>query len=279
MEQQGGANPENRGPEKRPPEMAERGWWDPAVTRLVDDYLPADPAIMLEIGCGLAPAAHALLPARPGLCYLGLDTDADRLAEASRRVAGKDWADRAAFRQGPAAPLPLPDSGIGVVLSAMALHHQPDPGAVLKEAARVLSPGGLVIAVEPDNTNNLFYFNGLLDDVTTAFRDLFREHRRLKAPADTALGPKVAALAEDQGFSIVEVIPYLLGTTRRMTAREFFEGARQIAGIVAQGLPGPGKEVVAATRAVAKAEADAGGPDAVGYACQAVPVFICIARK
>lgn len=100
---------------------------------------------ILEVGVGTG----ALLPelVACGRTVIGVDHSAAMLDEARRRVeaAGLDGVE---LRLGEMAHLPLPDRSVGCVVVNMVLHHAPDPQAVLREVARVLLPGGLLLIAD-----------------------------------------------------------------------------------------------------------------------------------
>lgn len=114
------------------------------------DYLPQlfaqipSGSDLAELGVGTG----SLLPALANRCQrlVGIDHSAAMLAEAGRRlsVAGLDCD----LRLGDLTHLPLADGELDVVLMNMVLHHVAHPGDVLKEAGRVLKPGGLMIIAD-----------------------------------------------------------------------------------------------------------------------------------
>jgi arsenite methyltransferase len=98
--------------------------------------------IVLDLGSG--GGIDVLLSARrvgpDGFAY-GLDmTDAMlELAERNRRQAG---ADNVKFLKGHIEEIPLPDASVDVIVSNCVINLSADKDAVLKEAFRVLKPGG-----------------------------------------------------------------------------------------------------------------------------------------
>jgi SAM-dependent methyltransferase len=112
---------------------------------LVDRRLGVVRGDVLSIGCGWHPGRH-LFPA-PAFRLMAVDADAERVAGVLE--AGR--ADEA--RVGYAGRLDdLADGSFDVVLYRLVLHHiafQGPLGPCFEEAARLLRPGGALIAIEP----------------------------------------------------------------------------------------------------------------------------------
>lgn len=102
---------------------------------------------VVEFGCGTGALARELLEnrLRPDATYLGLDVSSTMVKLARARVA--PWAKRARIEQTGGEPrIPLPDASCDRLLSAYVLDllSEEDICAVLRDAHRVLAPGGLL---------------------------------------------------------------------------------------------------------------------------------------
>ena len=84
--------------------------------------------------------AAQLLRAHPGLRVTVTDYDPGMAAVAAQSVAA--FGDRASVQEADAAALPFADGSFDLVLSCAMLHHVIHWESALKEAARVLRPGG-----------------------------------------------------------------------------------------------------------------------------------------
>jgi SAM-dependent methyltransferase len=111
---------------------------------LLDRRLPLAGGDVLSVGCGWHPGRH-LFP-RPAFRLTGVDLDPAMIA--SLRESGEldDGV------EGRAGELPYEPGSFDVVLYRLVLHHvvyQGPLGPVFAEAARLLRPGGALVAVEP----------------------------------------------------------------------------------------------------------------------------------
>jgi arsenite methyltransferase len=98
--------------------------------------------VVLDLGSGAG--ADVLISARrvaPGGRAFGLDMT-DEMLELARRNAAAAGVDNVEFLQGYLEDVPLPDSSVDVVISNCVINLVADKAAVLREAARVLRPGG-----------------------------------------------------------------------------------------------------------------------------------------
>ncbi|MGI8410986.1 MAG: class I SAM-dependent methyltransferase [Solirubrobacteraceae bacterium] len=99
---------------------------------------------VLSVGCGWHPGRH-LFPA-PQFRLVAVDSDSDRVAG----VLASGRADEAFVAR--AGRLGLPEGSFDVVLYRLVLHHlafQGPLGPCFAEAARLLRPGGSLLAIEP----------------------------------------------------------------------------------------------------------------------------------
>jgi demethylmenaquinone methyltransferase/2-methoxy-6-polyprenyl-1,4-benzoquinol methylase len=127
-----------------------------AVARLYDAAMP--PADAGALGRGLALAERPLerlLDVAGGTGRAAVAVDADRRVVVDRSAGMLARArERPGVKavRGDAERLPVRDASVDAVTVVDALHHVPDRGAALREAARVLAPGGVLVVREFDPT-------------------------------------------------------------------------------------------------------------------------------
>ncbi len=103
-----------------------------------------DPAAVVgDLGCGTGRTAEVLAPFVERV--VAVDESPQMLAAAHTRLDGLANVD---LRQGALEALPVADGELTAAVLVLVLHHLPDPGAVLAEAARALAPGGRLLVVD-----------------------------------------------------------------------------------------------------------------------------------
>ena len=146
---------------------------------LLEALVPLAGQRIVELGCGAAELARALLRRHPDASVTGLEVDERQHA---KNLAAPQ--EGLTFVAGGAQAIPLPDASFDLALMLKSLHHVPpgSMGEALAEARRVLRPGGHLYVSEP-------VYAGALNDVIR----LFNEERAVRAAAQAALDAALAA--------------------------------------------------------------------------------------
>ncbi|HEX9033246.1 MAG TPA: class I SAM-dependent methyltransferase [Streptosporangiaceae bacterium] len=105
---------------------------------------PIEGDVVADIGCG--PGTAARRAARLGARVVGIDPAPVMLRVA--RLLTRRSAHAVRYATGSAEALPLTDSSVSIAWSIASVHHWADLDAGLREARRVLEPGGRLVAIE-----------------------------------------------------------------------------------------------------------------------------------
>ena len=144
---------------------------------LLSDMVPLADQHIVELGCGAAQLARALLARHPGSRVTALEVDerqhAKNLAHPQQRLT---------FVAAGAQAIPAVDASFDLALMLKSLHHVPLPlmATALGEAARVLRPGGHLYVSEP-------VFDGPFNELVRLDNDEGRVRAAAQAAVDEAL--------------------------------------------------------------------------------------------
>ncbi|MEV8589158.1 class I SAM-dependent methyltransferase [Streptomyces sp. NPDC051180] len=139
-----------------------------AAADAVLSLVPPGARTLLDLACGTGLVTERLV--RPGLGVYGADAAHAMLRAAAERVPGRTV--RADARR-----LPLPDAAVDAVSAVWLLHLVPFAPEIVAEAARVLRPGGVLIAtVDKDAAH----------DVGSDIDAILRPYRSARRPSDGA---------------------------------------------------------------------------------------------
>jgi demethylmenaquinone methyltransferase / 2-methoxy-6-polyprenyl-1,4-benzoquinol methylase len=121
---------------------------DPRWRRFLVSRVDVGPAhSVLDVASGTAAVAIELTR-RTGCRVVGLDQSQEMLETGRQRVAAAGLADRIELVEGVADRLPFEDATFDALTFTYLLRYVPDPGATMRELARVVRAGGTIAMLE-----------------------------------------------------------------------------------------------------------------------------------
>lgn len=118
----------------------------PAYRYIVNDIATTEGA-WLDIGCGTGVLCVLAAAGNPGLDVIGIDTSPEMLKIAEQNKGSRL---NITLRKMSGADIIYPQGTFNVITAIQSAHHWTDTAAVLKEAHRVLVPGGKLYIYEAD---------------------------------------------------------------------------------------------------------------------------------
>jgi ubiquinone/menaquinone biosynthesis C-methylase UbiE len=152
---------------------------------------------LLEIGCGVGAVLGILGEAFPNVVLAGVDVEERQVEAARAHLAGLGLS--ADLRRADAVELPFADCSFDHVWMMWFLEHVADPGAVVREARRVLRAGGALTAIEVD------YNSVWASPTSDAFEALFAAvAHAMDASGRSDAGTRLAGWLTEAGFAVVD---------------------------------------------------------------------------
>jgi len=152
---------------------------------------------LLEVGCGVGAVLAVLGQEFPGVRLVGVDVEPKQLDFARRHLARAGI--EATLLEADAHALPFGDESVDQVWMMWFLEHIADPPEVLREARRVLVPGGALTAIEVD------YATVHAEPSTPAMDALFRTMvQGMAASGWSDAGTRLPGWLREVGFHLVD---------------------------------------------------------------------------
>jgi SAM-dependent methyltransferase len=115
--------------------------WEKAVLPRLYDWIGAVDGPVLDAGCGIGKLGTALSQRGVNGSIVGFDFQGTLLAEAGPGYEALVEAD--------VHHLPFKSGSFGAAIASNSLHHFPDANQAMRELARVLRPGGVLVTYDP----------------------------------------------------------------------------------------------------------------------------------
>ncbi|HVH99108.1 MAG TPA: methyltransferase domain-containing protein [Enhygromyxa sp.] len=185
-------------------------WWNRDFLELLARrWRLAERRELLDVGCGAAHWGLTVLGLMPADATLtGVDAEPSFLERAQARASKRGQAERCRFVSGRAEALPFPDASFDVVTCQTVLIHVADASVVIAELTRVLRPGGILIAAEPDNlAGNVALLGSSLNTsdedllAITALLSTCQRGKRALGEGDERIGHRLPQLLADAGLT------------------------------------------------------------------------------
>jgi ubiquinone/menaquinone biosynthesis C-methylase UbiE len=171
---------------------------------------------MLDIGTGPAHIPLLVVDRVTDCTVVAVDLAPAMLEIAARRLAGSPHQDRVELRLGDAKALDAGDASFDAVFSNTILHHLHDPRPFLREAARVLRPGGALLIRDLYRPDSDAAVDGLVVTYAASAGPLGRD--LLRASLRAAFTPaELRALADECGLAAADLV---IDTDRHMSLQK-----------------------------------------------------------
>jgi SAM-dependent methyltransferase len=117
----------------------------PDLAWLVEAAAPEPTDRAIDLGAG---AGHASLALAPHVALVVAIDPTPEMLTVGARLAAERGITNVTSTVATADALPFPDAAFDIAISRFSIHHWPDPGIAVREAARVLRAGGRMVLID-----------------------------------------------------------------------------------------------------------------------------------
>jgi demethylmenaquinone methyltransferase/2-methoxy-6-polyprenyl-1,4-benzoquinol methylase len=183
---------------------------------------------LLDVATGTCDLAVEAARRHPGIHVVGTDLVPEMMALGRAKIRRSGLSSRVRLVQGDALALPFEDGGFDAAAAAFGIRNMADRVAALREMARVVVPGGLVLVLEMARPRSPafrgfyeIYLNRILPRVARIFSPNPGAYRYLARSIMSFPDPDAfAGLMRQAGLERVEIHPLTFGITYLHTGRK-----------------------------------------------------------
>ena len=144
--------------------------------------------VVMDLGTGTALIPIELCQQHPDVRVLGIDLSVEMLDVARMNIDMASMLERIQLQHLDAKGLPSEDDQFVAVISNSIIHHIPEPAGVLREALRVLAPGGMIyfrdLMRPPDETTLQTFLDTYAEGESELAREMFANSLRAALTLD-----------------------------------------------------------------------------------------------
>lgn len=171
-----------------------------------------------ELGCGNGGNTLLLLEKAPQAQITAIDINPDQIKDAKHQI--KD--NRVSFKVGDICQLSDPDNEYDCAFICWVLEHLNNPQQAIKEAHRILKPGGKLLLTEVFNHSLYLY-----PEQSQATMEYYHHFNKLQSSFDgfPNVGARLGSLLNNAGFQSIEIIakPVIFDNRTPQTRNEMID--------------------------------------------------------
>lgn len=161
---------------------------------------------VLDVGCGFGGLVSSMNDRHTGMNLVGLNIDARQIERARKNVVARGD-NTVEFVEGDACKMPFDDASFDVVFAVECAFHFESRAAFIREAHRVLRPGGRLAICDILPSKRGMKILGMKDALFSSYLSRVTGPVNLACTSDDYL-----AMGRDSGFNIHEVCDITRGT-------------------------------------------------------------------